>query len=288
MTKYGVVFPQVEIGADPMACRDFAQAAEALGFHGLMTYDHVVGADPAVRPGWSGHYAIDDMFHEPFVLFGHLAAVTERIRFITGILILPQRQTVLVAKQAAAVDVLSGGRLTLGIGVGWNDVEFEALGENFRDRGRRCEEQIELMRALWTQRCVDYEGRWHRVTAAGINPRPVQDPLPVLIGGDVDAVLERAARIGDGWLPMGKPDAEAEKLARVRHYLEKHGRDGAKFDVTATIDLHDQGWDDVAADVEGWRQLQATAIYFDGMKVGMKGPDQHIEAIERYKSIIDG
>ena len=180
---YGVVFPQIEIGADPVGCRDFAQAAEGLGFDGLMAYDHVLGADTSVRPGWSGWYQLEDMFHEPFVLFGHLAAVTERIRFVTGILILPQRQTALVAKQAAEVDVLSGGRMTLGIGVGWNDVEFEALGQSFRDRGRRSEEQIEVMRRLWTQESVDFDGKWHRVPAAGINPLPVQRPIPVWIGG---------------------------------------------------------------------------------------------------------
>ena len=216
---YGVVFPQIEIGADPVGCRDFAQAAEGLGFDGLMTYDHVLGADTSVRPDWSGWYQMEDLFHEPFVLFGHLAAVTERIRFVTGILILPQRQTALVAKQAAEVDVLSGGRMTLGIGVGWNDVEFEALGENFRDRGRRCEEQIALMRRLWTEESVDFEGKWHRVSAAGINPLPVQRPIPVWIGGAADPVLRRAARIGEGWLPMGKPEDNAAALESLRMIL---------------------------------------------------------------------
>ena len=287
MTDYGVVFPQIEIGTDPAACRDFAQAAEGLGFHGLMAFDHVLGADPSTRPGWEGYYAIDDEFHEPFVLFGHLSAVTERIRFVTGVIILPQRQTALVAKQAAAVDVLCGGRLTLGIGVGWNDVEFEALGESFRNRGRRCEEQIEVMRALWTQRRVDYEGRWHRIDAAGINPLPVQQPIPVLIGGEADVVLRRAARIGDGWMPMGKPGGYADMLAQVRGYLAEAGREESTFETVATVDLHEQGWDDVAADVAGWRELGATSIYFDGMKVGMKGPTQHIEAIERFKEIIE-
>ena len=195
---YGVVFPQIEIGADPVACRDFAQTAEGHGFDGLMTYDHVLGADTSVRPGWSGWYQLEDMFHEPFVLFGHLAAVTERIRFVTGILILPQRQSALVAKQAAEVDVLSGGRMTLGIGVGWNDVEFEALGQNFNDRGRRSEEQIEVMRRLWTEDSVDFSGNWHRVPAAGINPLPVQAPDPGVDrrGGGTGAAARRANRRG--------------------------------------------------------------------------------------------
>ena len=157
--KFGVVFPQTEIGADPVAVRDYAQAAEALGYEHLLAYDHVVGANAASRLGWRGSYSHTDMFHEPFVLFGFLAGVTRTLGMVTGIVILGQRQTVLVAKQAAAVDVLSGGRLRLGIGTGWNAVEYEALGENFHDRGRRSEEQIDLMRLLWTQELVSFEGR---------------------------------------------------------------------------------------------------------------------------------
>ena len=283
---YGVVFPQIEIGADPVGCRDFAQAAEGLGFDGLMTYDHVLGADTSVRPGWSDSYQMEDMFHEPFVLFGHLAAVTERIRFVTGILILPQRQTALVAKQAAEVDVLSGGRMTLGIGVGWNDVEFEALGQNFRDRGRRSEEQIEVMRRLWTQESVDFDGKWHRVPAAGINPLPVQRPIPVWIGGEADPVLRRAARIGEGWLPMGKPADNAPSLERLRGYLAAEGRGDEPYAIVPVVDLHGQGWDDLARDVEDWRALGATHLYFDGMKVDIGGPAEHIAAIERFRGLL--
>ena len=283
---YGVVFPQIEIGADPAACRDFAQTAEGLGFDGLMTYDHVLGADTSVRPGWSGWYQLEDMFHEPFVLFGHLAAVTERIRFVTGILILPQRQTALVAKQAAEVDVLSGGRMTLGIGVGWNDVEFEALGQNFNDRGRRSEEQIEVMCRLWTEDSVDFSGNWHRVPAAGINPLPVQRPIPVWIGGAADRVLRRAARIGEGWLPMGKPADNAASLERLRGYLSAEGRDGEPYAIVPVVDLHGQDWDDLARDVEDWRALGATHLYFDGMKVGIGGAAEHIAAIERFRGLL--
>ena len=283
---YGVVFPQIEIGADPGACREFACAAESLGFDGLMTYDHVLGADTSVRPGWTGWYQLEDMFHEPFVLFGHLAAVTERIELVTGILILPQRQTALVAKQAAAVDVLSGGRFTLGVGVGWNDVEFEGLGANFRDRGRRSEEQIELMRRLWTEESVTFEGTWHSIPAAGINPLPVRRPIPVWVGGEAEAVLKRAARIGDGWLPMGKPDDNAGPLERVRAYLEQEGRDTSGFAIVPVVDLHGQDWDGLAADVEAWRNLDVTHIYFDGMKVGRQGPAAHIDAIERFQALL--
>ena len=152
--RFGVVFPQTEIGTDPITIRDYAQAAEELGYHHILAYDHVIGANPASRPGWRPPYTYRDTFHEPFVLFGYLAGLTKKIELVTGIIILPQRQTVLVAKQAAALDVLSGGRLRLGVGIGWNPVEYEALGENFKNRGRRSEEQVEVMRKLWTQELV--------------------------------------------------------------------------------------------------------------------------------------
>ena len=287
---YGVVFPQIEIGADPVGCRDFAQAAEGLGFDGLMTYDHVLGGDTLdSRPGWSGCVSgtTDHVPRALMVLFAHVAAADrDASSFVTGILILPQRQTALVAKQAAEVDVLSGGRMTLGIGVGWNDVEFEVLGQNFRDRGRRSEEQIEVMRRLWTQESVDFDGKWHRVPAAGINPLPVQRPIPVWIGGEADAVLRRAARIGEGWLPMGKPGNNAPSLERLRGHLAAEGREGEPYAIVPVVDLHGQGWDDLARDVEDWRALGATHLYFDGMKVGITGPAEHIAAIERFRALL--
>ena len=199
--QIGVIFPQTEIGTDPIAVRDYAQAAESLGYQHLVAYDHVMGANADSRPGWSGAYRHTDQFYEPFVLFGYLAAATQRIELVTGILILPQRQTALVAKQSATVDILSGGRLRLGIGIGWNDVEYEALGENFHDRGRRSEEQIEVLRSLWTQESVTVQARWHRITDAGINPLPSQRPIPIWFGGRADRVLRRIARYGDGWFP---------------------------------------------------------------------------------------
>ena len=204
--QIGVVFPQTEIGADPAVIRDFAQTAEDLGYHHILAYDHVIGANLASRPGWQPPYSHLDVFHEPFVLFGFLAGITKSIELVTGIIILPQRQTVLVAKQAATLDVLCGGRLRLGVGIGWNPVEYEALGANFHDRGRRCEEQVDVMRKLWTQNPVTYEGRWHKITDAGINPLPVQRPIPIWFGGTDDRVLDRIARLGDGWFPQFSPD----------------------------------------------------------------------------------
>ena len=201
--KLGVTFPQTEIGTDPGAIREFAQAVEGLGFNHLLVYDHVLGADTSHYKDWSGTYTKEDMFHEPFVLYGYLAAVTSSIELTTGIIILPQRQTALVAKQAAEVDVLSGGRLRLGIGIGWNHVEFEALGQDFHVRGKRSEEQIELMRQLWTNEAVTFNGKWDKITAAGLNPLPVQRPIPIWLGGSSEQVLKRVATLSDGWIPDG-------------------------------------------------------------------------------------
>src|SRR5882672_3039514 len=193
--KYGVVFPQTEFGNDVQAIKDYAQAAEGLGYDYLLVYDHVLGAHPGREPKLTGPYTHEHPFHEPMVLFGFLAGVTKRLQLTTGILILPQRQTVLVAKQAAEVDRLSGGRLRLGVGLGWNYVEYEALGEDFHTRGRRIAEQVEVMRRLWTEPLVTFEGKWHRIDRAGIRPLPVQQPIPVWMGGSAEPVIQRTARI---------------------------------------------------------------------------------------------
>src|SRR5687767_2151403 len=194
--RLGVVFPQTEIGSDPAVIRDYAQAAESAGF------DHVLGSvlERFDKLGRRPPYTDQSPFHEVFVLFGFLGACTRRLELVTGIVILPQRQTALVAKQAAAVDVLSGGRLRLGIGVGWNTVEFEALGENFKNRGKRVEEQLEVMRLLWTKDLVTYDGQWHRVPDAGPRPLPSQQPIPAWMGGDSGVLIRRPARLADGWI----------------------------------------------------------------------------------------
>ena len=219
--KIGVVFPQTEIGQDPAVIRDYAQAVESMGYTHILAFDSVVGANPNRPGGWDSQYTYQHAFHEPFVLFGFCAGVTRRIELVTGIVILPQRQTALVAKQAAAVDVLSGGRLRLGIGVGWNTVEFEALGENFKNRGKRVEEQLEVMRLLWTKELVTYEGQWHRVPDAGIKPLPVQQPIPVWMGGDSEVVIRRAARLADGWitLPSFRPGPAGQQTVDRLHGL---------------------------------------------------------------------
>ena len=285
--QLGAIFPQTEIGADPIAVRDFAQAAEGLGYEHLLVFDHVLGADPGKRESWHRPYTYTDMFHEPFVLFGYLAGVTQQIQMTTGILILPQRQTALVAKQAAEVDVLTGGRLRLGIGIGWNDVEYEALGENFHNRGRRCEEQISLLRALWTEEVVNFKGRYHRVTDAGINPLPVQRPIPLWFGGGAEAVVERIGRLGDGWFPQFQPDgAGQEMISRMRQYAREAGRDPMAIGIEGRTTIANGNPDTWSKVVSAWDELGATHFSVNTMRAGLRGPDQHIEAIRRFKEAV--
>ena len=285
--RLGVVFPQTEIATDPIAVRDYAQAAESLGYDHLLAFDHVLGANADSRPGWSGAYRHTDTFLEPFVLFGHLAAVTERLELVTGVIILPQRQTTLVAKQTATLDVLSGGRLRLGIGVGWNAVEYEALGEDFHDRGRRSEEQIEVLRALWTQELVTYEGRWHKITDAGLNPLPVQRPIPVGFGGRAEPLLRRVARIGDGWFPLFRADADGlATVERMRGYARDAGRNPDDIGIESWVSIGDRQPEDWLADAEAWKSAGATHISVNTMRAGLSFPDGHIDGIRRFKDTI--
>ena len=282
--QIGVVFPQTEIGSDPVAVRDYAQAAEDMGYSHVLAYDHVLGASREARPGWRGPYDHNSPFHEPFVLFGYLAGVTSRIELVTGIIILPQRQTALVAKQAAAVDVLSGGRLRLGVGIGWNEVEYEALGENFRNRGRRVEEQVALMRALWTDEVVTFQGRWHKVTAAGINPLPVRRPIPLWMGGGAEPVIKRIARLADGWFPQFRPDDRGrEILQRLHDYAREAGRDPADIGIEGRTSVGGGNPDDWATEVQAWRALGATHLGVNTMGAGLQSPADHIDALRRFK-----
>ena len=282
--QLGVVFPQTELGGDPGAVRAFAQAAEAAGYAHIVAFDHVLGVDTATRPDWSGPYTSSDPFHEPFVMFGYLAGITTALELVTAIIILPQRQTVLVAKQAAEVDVLSGGRLRLGVGIGWNEVEYEALGEDFHNRGRRSEEQVEVMRALWAEESVTFEGEWHTIPGAGINPRPVRGTIPVWFGGGRnDTVLRRIARLGDGWFPQGAPDAKMEEqLARFRGFVAEAGRDPAAVGIEARTGMR-EGVDAAVEQAHRWEALGATHLALNTMRAGYETVDQHIEAIAAFK-----
>ena len=287
--KLGVVFPQLEIGNDPAAIRDYAQAAEGMGFDYLLAYEHVLGANPDRPGGWSGPYTHESAFHEPFVLFGYLAGLTERLELGTNILILPQRPAVLVAKQAAELDVLCGGRLRLGVGIGWNKVEYDALGYNFHNRGRRCEEQVALLRALWTQPLVTFRGQYHTVEDAGINPLPVQRPIPIWFGGLADAVLRRIARLGDGWMPNPLPvDRGRAVVERLRGYLAEAGRRVADFGIDVRVSARDLVEDEWLPYVQGWRDLGATHAAINTMGAGCASLDDHLALLRRFQDVMTG
>ena len=285
--RIGVVFPQTEIGVDPFLIKDYAQTAEELGFSHILAYDHVIGANPASRPNWKPPYSHLDSFHEPFVLFGYLAGVTKKIEFVTGIIILPQRQTVLVAKQAAALDVLSGGRLRFGIGIGWNPVEYEALGADFSNRGRRSEEQIEVLRKLWTEATVTFDGRWHKITDAGINPLPVQRPIPIWFGGSDERALRRLAKLGDGWFPLVGPDEKCKQLIeKIRSFAKDAGRNPDAIGVEGRVSFGTglpEAW---SKDLQAWQSLGATHVSFNTMKAGLNSPSAHIEAMRRFSKVM--
>jgi probable F420-dependent oxidoreductase len=285
--QIGAIFPQIEIGSDPAAIRDYAQAVEDLGYGHITAYDHVLGASTANRPNWSGPYTSKSMFHEIFVLFGYLAALTRHVQLMPGVLILPQRQTALVAKQAAEIDVLSGGRLLLGVGVGWNDVEFEALGEDFHTRGARIEEQIAVLRALWTQPIVDFHGRWHHIPEAGINPLPVQQPIPIWMGGTSDVVLRRMAHLADGWLPQRRPDEKARlMLDQLRAYTRAAGRPEDAVGIQARLSIGQVPQTEWAAYAGAWEQLGAMRLDVNTMGAGLATPQDHIAALRRVKDTL--
>ena len=275
--KIGAVFPQTEIGPDPRGIRTYVAAVEAAGFDHIASYEHVLGA--VRRDGLNGPYGIEDQFHEVMVLFGFIAAISTRIELATEVLVLPQRQTALVAKQAAEIDILSGGRLRLGVGLGWNWVEYEALGADFRTRGRRIEEQVELMRRLWTEREVTFVSEEHTVTAAGLVPFPGRR-IPIWLGTTADVGLRRAARIADGWqseVGYG-PDAEA-KVQRLRHYLVEEGRDASTFGIAAEVGPGEEGVQEARA----WQTLGATHISVTTMGVGLATVDDHVASLIDFK-----
>ncbi|HEY5988309.1 MAG TPA: LLM class F420-dependent oxidoreductase [Streptosporangiaceae bacterium] len=275
--RIGVLFPQTEI-IDVGAVRAYGQGAQELGFVHVRAYEHVLGADPAAHPGWSGFFDIHDGFHEPMVLFSYLAAITS-LELATGILILPQRQTALVAKQAATLDVLCDGRLRLGVALGWNRVEYEALGQDFATRATRIEEQVQLMRLLWTQPSVTFHGAFDHVTAAGLAPLPVQRPIPVWFGADSARAFRRAGRLGDGWIPMMSPGPELEKAREwVADGAREVGRDPASLGLEGEV-----GWEGsqeaLAQELRQWREAGATHVSINTMGCGLVSVDDHLAAL---------
>lgn len=281
--RFGVIFPQFEFGNDPAALRDYAQTAEGLGYTHIGADDHIIGPNPVRPGGWTGWVTYRTAFHEPFVLFSFMAAVTQRVEFETCVLLLPQRQTVLVAKQAAGLDVLSGGRLRLGVGIGWNVIEYISLGKNFRTRGRRVDEQIEVLRKLWTQELVEFESPEHSLPDAGINPLPLQRPIPIWIGGQSPAAIRRAARLGDGWMPLYPNAGEARPgLDLLERSLAEHGRSRQGFGFEARVPFGKGDPQEWGRLVEGWRQVGATHISLLTTYCGFDSPGEHIAALRRF------
>lgn len=295
--RIGAIYPQIEVGDDPGAARAFAVAMEDLGFDHILAFDHVVGANPKTHE-LKGPYSSDDAFLEPFVMYGWMAAITKRIEFVTGILIAPQRQTALIAKQAATLDFLSGGRFRMGIGVGWNDVEYEALGQDFSTRGKRSEEQIELLRELWTKPLVTFKGKWDTITDAGLLPLPKQRPIPIWIGGHADATLRRAAKMADGWIPLFPPnDAGIAEMDKFRGYVADAGRSMDDIGIESWINVgdYDDGYGASYKTEESWvdwtttwKSQGASHISVNTMMAGLTTIDQHIEKQAQFKAVIDG
>ncbi len=284
--KIGVVFPQTEIGADRGAVRGWAEAVSELGYHHVLAYDHVVGADTRVYAGWNGPYDLHSTFHEPFVLFGYLAAISS-LELVTGIVILPQRQTVLVAKQATEVDLLSGGRFRLGVGIGWNAVEYEALDKSFSNRGQRISEQVELMRRLWTEESVTFAGRFETVTGAGLAPLPVQRPIPIWFGATSAAALRRVGQLADGWFPLLAPGPQLdEALIIIEKAALEAGREAAAIGMEGFIDLGHDGLGDLERQVASWRSLRATHVSLNTMRQGLRSVDEHVELLAAAAGVI--
>ncbi|MFI7616094.1 LLM class F420-dependent oxidoreductase [Nonomuraea terrae] len=276
--QIGVVFPQTEMGGDVGAVRAYGQRVEELGFRHLIAYDHVVGADPAVHKGWQGPYDVRSTFHEPMVLFGFLAAITS-LELVTSIIILPQRQTALVAKQAAEIDLLTSGRFRLGVGLGWNAVEYEALGQDFGTRGRRVEEQVELLRRLWTEESITFEGHFDRVTGAGLAPLPVQQPIPLWFGGQSPRAYRRAGRLAEGWFPQMGPGPELDEAkAMVEQAASEAGRDPSALGMEGRL-AWTRDADELAATAREWEESGATHLAINTMNAGLRSPDDHLAAL---------
>jgi probable F420-dependent oxidoreductase len=283
--RIGVVFPQTEIGADAGAVRAYASRVDELGYRHVLAYDHVLGADPAVHEGWQGPYDVTTTFHEPMVLFGYLAGITS-LELVTGIIILPQRQTAMVAKQATEVDLLSGGRFRLGIGLGWNAVEYEALGQDFSTRGRRMEEQVDLLRRLWTEPSVSYHGSYDRVTGAGLAPLPVQQPIPIWFGAQSDRAYRRAGRLADGWFPQVAP---GPKLDEARSVVEQAavaaGRDPARIGMEGRVSWRGSP-EKLAEHAAAWRDAGATHMSLNTMGAGLGAVDNHLSVLEAAAEVL--
>jgi probable F420-dependent oxidoreductase len=274
--QIGVVYPQIELRGDPDAVRRIGKGAEDLGFDHVLAYDHVLGAVHAGRtPPLTGPYTEHDPFHDPLVMFAYLAGITERIGLTTGVLILPQRQTALVARQAADVDLLSGGRLRLGVGIGWNQVEYEALGQDFRTRGAREEEQIGLLRRLFTEPVVDFAGRFDRVDRAALVPKPARS-IPIWLGGSGPAAFERAARLADGFIFGGDTSGAIDAWKRLRDRVGSLGRPAGDFGADYMVRASG-GVGDLTAKIDAWREAGGSHVSVITMGLGLDSAGGHLD-----------
>jgi len=284
--KLGAAFPSTEVSGDPDAVRRFVRAIDELGFDHIMVPDHVVKASLKDRdPPVFGPYTEEHSFHDPFVLFSFMAALTDRLEFVSGVLVLPQRQTALVAQQAADVDLLSRERLRLGVGVGWSPVEYAALGQDFRTRGKRIEEQIGLLRRLWSEPLVEFKGRFDSIDRAATNPRPKR-LIPLWLGGQSEAAYERAARVADGFIHANGKDAPAG-LERVRQHMREQGRNEAAFGQELLTQFA-RNATEAAEELLGWRDLGGTHGSAPSTAKGLGGDiEAHIEYFAALKLRFD-
>jgi probable F420-dependent oxidoreductase len=277
--KFGAVFPQTEIGTDPAALRDYAQGVEELGFDYLLAYEHILGAERAAYPKQSFIYDYEDSFHEPFTLFSYLAACTKKLEFTTGILVLPQREIALVAKQATQLSLLSDGRFRLGVGGGWNRAEATALGSDFTSRGKRMNEQLELLEELFTKPLLDYQGQHHNLKRVGLNPLPKKAP-EIWVGGSADAVLKRAARFGHGWMPATLPAGDEQAIVNtLKSYVSQAGKDPDTFGIDARVVLAQHDEESQLAEFQKWKSLGATHFRCNTMGLGFTNPQQHLDTL---------
>lgn len=285
--QIGVVYPQSDLRTDPASLRTYAQGVEALGYRHILTYDHVLGADRSVHEDFEGPYDLDTTFHEPFVLFAFVAACTN-LELVSGILIAPQRQTALIAKQAADVDVLSGGKLRVGVGNGWNRIEYEALGKDFTNRGKRLEEQVALLRRLWSERSVTFDGQFESVTGAGLAPMPVQQPIPIWMGASSTAAFKRIGRIADGWFPMLRPGDDLDRArAIIAVSAADAGRDLGDIGMEGRVSWQPDDTDKFVRQVDRWREDGATYLGIDTMRLGLVEASEHLSALEAAAELLD-
>ncbi|MBA2468187.1 MAG: LLM class F420-dependent oxidoreductase [Chloroflexia bacterium] len=286
--RIGAVLPQTEIGNSLEDIRSYATGVDQIGYQHILAYDHVLsGSQEAHHPKLVNRYDEHSPFHEVFVLFGYLAAIVPNIEVVTGVLILPQRQTALVAKQAATLDLLTGGRTRIGVGIGWNDIEYQGLGESFGNRGKRLEEQMDVLRTLWRDPIVSYDGRWHTVDHAGLAPMPVQRPIPLWIGGSAEVAVRRAARLADGFFPNSGSQETYERIMDIlRDELQRTGRDAAAFGIEPRISVAGTSPDDWKRSWSWWRDQGATHLTINTMGGGFTSVSQHLDALDRAMTVL--